>query len=240
MIKADQPTIFDSSLIAAVSSTDDGNMKFGVGEPEEVLVNRRRFLEEAGLDINHTTNVVITYETEDFAKYRVVRADEKGDGMTSTATLGYADALVVDTPGHALFLPIADCVGAILYSPVHKVLMVSHIGRHSAEVEGGRKSVEYLKAHYGIAPEELQVWLSPAVGSDSYPLHRFEGRSLHNVIVSQLVESGVRRDAIEVSEIDTSTSKNYFSYSQFLKGNETIPGRFAVVAMMVEQGEPAA
>jgi len=43
-----------------------------------------------------------------------------------------------------------------------------------------------------------------------------------------------------VSEIDTSTSKNYFSYSQFLKGNETIPGRFAVVAMMVEQGEPAA
>ena len=238
MIAADQPTIFGKSVIAAISSKTDGNMKFGVGDDSEVEVRRRRFLQAAGMDIDRTTLVAITYDTDNFAKYRIVTDAEKKAGMTKQAEVIHADALVTDRPGHALFLPLADCVGAILYDPEHQVLMVSHIGRHSAEIDGARRSVKYLKDNFATRPELLKVWLSPGVGKATYPLHRFGGRGLQEVIMSQLEMAGVNGQNIQKSDIDTAESENYYSHSQYLKGNDD-HGRFAIVAEMRAQGEPA-
>ncbi|MFI5212871.1 MAG: laccase domain-containing protein, partial [Candidatus Saccharimonadales bacterium] len=75
-------------------------------------------------------------------------------------------------------------------------------------------------------------WLSPAVGSASYPLQAFGNRSLHEVIIEQLVQAGIRREKIEVSQIDTAKSNDYFSHSQYLAGQRESDGRFAIVAMM--------
>lgn len=238
MIAADQPTIFKSAVTAAISSKDDGNMKLGIGSSAEVEQNRQRFLQKAGMDISRTTLVSITYDTDNFAKYRIVSADEKAAGMTELSQVEHADALVTDQPLHALFLPLADCVGAIIYDDNNKVLMVSHIGRHSAEIDGARRSVRFLKDHYGSDPMLLKVWLSPGVGKATYPLHRFGGKGLQEVIIDQLHASGVPKENIEQSKIDTASSENYYSYSQYLKGNDS-QGRFAIVAEMRAQGEPA-
>lgn len=240
MIASDQPVIFGADILAAVSSRHDGNMKFGIGEEAEVIQNRRDFLRAAGIDIDHTTLVGITYNTDNFAKYRVVRDDEKLQGMLAMDGIVHADALATDKPNHALFLPLADCVGAILYDPIQRALMVSHIGRHSAEIEGAAKSVAYMGQQFGTRPADLKVWLSPGVGKASYPLHKFDGKSLHEVITEQLQAAGVKASNIEHGNIDTATSDDYYSHSEYLKGND-ISGRFAVVAMMVmpEQGEPA-
>lgn len=239
MIAADQPTIFGSEVIAAVSSVQDGNLKFDVHETDtQVIENRRKFLEKAGLDIAHTTLVSLTYKTDNFAKYRMVEDDDKRDGMTKNSE-NYADALFTIHADHALFLPIADCVGVILHDSKQKLLMVSHVGRHSAEIEGALKSVQFMEAHGGRAAN-INVWLSPAVGKATYPLHAYEGKSLHEVITQQLQKAGVRNENIEVSNVDTASDENYYSHSQFLKGAEAKPGRFAIVAMMSAQGEPAA
>ena len=238
MIASDQPTIFGSAVAAAISSKADGNMKFGIGDDAEVEANRRKFLQAAGLDIERTTLVSITYDTEDFAKYRIVTEAEKATGMVEKSGAVHADALVTDQPGHALFLPLADCVGVILYDPEHRVLMVSHIGRHSAEIDGARRSVKYLKDNFAVKPELLKVWLSPGVGKATYPLHRFGGRGLQEVIMSQLEMAGVKVGSIQKSDIDTAASENYYSHSQYLKGNDDY-GRFAIVAEMRAQGEPA-
>lgn len=239
MIQKDQPTIFGPVLIAGVSSIDDGNMKFGVGDESNVTENRRHFLNEFGIDPSHTTRVTITYDTDDFAKYRIVTHHDKAVGMYDNDVVDYADALVVDRPNHALFLPIADCVGVILYDPSKQVLMVSHLGRHSVEVDGATKSVQYLVDHYGCDPAEVLVWLSPAVGGVTYPLKKFDGRSLHHVIKMQLAAVGISDSHIEASTVDTAHDANYFSHSEFLKDASNPAGRFAVVAMMVAQGEPA-
>lgn len=238
MITVDQPTIFGPAVIAAISSKSDGNMKFGIGSDTEVEANRRKFLHAAGLDIERTTLVSITYDTDDFAKYRIVTESEKQAGMLEGTKVVHADALVTDQPGHALFLPLADCVGVILYDPEHEVLMVSHIGRHSAEIDGARRSVKYLLSQFNSDPAGLKVWLSPGVGKATYPLHRFGGRGLQEVIMGQLQKAGVKPENIEVSGIDTAESDNYYSHSQFLKGNDD-HGRFAIVAEMCAQGEPA-
>jgi copper oxidase (laccase) domain-containing protein len=238
MIKSDQPTIFGNAVTAAISSVHDGNMKFGIGSSAEVEENRREFLRAAGLDIARTTLVSITYDTDDFAKYRIVADSEKQAGMTGEVTAAHADALVTSQPGHALFLPLADCIGVILYDPKNRVLMVSHVGRHSAEIDGARRSVKYLKDVFSSDPGELKVWLSPGVGKATYPLHRFGGKGLQEVILDQLHASGVAAANIETASIDTAESDDYYSHSQHLKGNGQ-PGRFAIVAEMRGQGEPA-
>lgn len=238
MIAADQPTIFGPAVIAAISSKSDSNMKFGIGTDAETEKNRREFLQSAGLDIASTTLVSITYDTDDFAKYRTVSEGEKGAGMLVGSEAAYTDALVADRPGHALFLPLADCVGVVLYDPIHDVLMVSHVGRHSAEIDGARRSVKHLSNQFSTDPAELKVWLSPGVGKATYPLHRFGGRGLQEVITSQLQMAGVKKENIEASGIDTAESAEYYSHSQYLKGNDDY-GRFAIVAEMRVQGEPA-
>ncbi len=239
MIGAHQPTIFGKDVLAGISSKKDGNMKFGILDDQTTVRNRQSFLGNVGITLEQTTLVSMTYTTPDFAKYRIVTAEDKSMGMMSPETGEYADALVVTEPNHALFLPLADCVGAILYDPVHHVLMVSHLGRHNIEQDGARKSVQYLLEQFGTTPSHLKVWLSPGVGKDSYPLHAYDGRSLHDVITDHLIESGVARDAIENGVIDTATHEDYYSHSEYLKKNETEPGRFAIVAMMTMQGEPA-
>jgi copper oxidase (laccase) domain-containing protein len=239
MIVSHQPTLFGSSVIAAISSRQNGNMKFGLGDDEKTQQDRLSFLSDVGIDIAQTTLVGITYATDDFTKYRTVEADDKGRGMTSGEALERADALVTNTPDHALFLPLADCVGAILYDEDAHVLMVSHLGRHSIEQEGALKSVQYLVDHFGVDSARLKVWLSPGVGKESYPLHNFEGKGLHEVIEAQLARAGVIETNIENACIDTAKDVQYFSHSEYLKGNETDSGRFAIVAMMTTQGEPA-
>lgn len=238
MIAADQPTIFGEGVIAAISSKKNGNMKFGIAKDVETLKNREEFLQSVGISIDHTSLVGITYDTDDFTKYRIATHKDKTVGMHVANVTEHADALVVDQPNHALFLPLADCIGAILYDPTHHVLMVSHLGRHSVEQEGAEKSVEYLEAHYGSQPNDIKVWLSPGVGKASYPLYAFEGKSLHEVITLQLLARGLDEHNIQVSDIDTATSDDYYSHSEFLKAND-VPGRFAIVAMMSVQGEPA-
>lgn len=195
-------------------------------------------MEKAGIDIRHTSLVGITYDTNDYAKYRIATVHDKGVGMQKNDVQQYADALVVRDVGHALFLPVADCAGVILYDPRNEVLMVSHIGRHSAEQDGARRGVAYLRQTCGTDPGDLLVWVGPSVGGVTYPLTAFSGKSLREVILDQLQSAGVAADAIEVSSVDTAHDENYFSHSQFLKGSET-PGRFAIVAQMRGQGEPA-
>jgi copper oxidase (laccase) domain-containing protein len=240
MIVAHQPTIFGSRLRAGISSKANGNMKFGGTDNANTIKNREAFLSNIGIPIEYTTVVSVTYDTDDFAKYRIVTDDEKGKEMKQRGEVAHADALVTFSPNHALFLPLADCVGAIIYDEVHGALMVSHLGRHSVEIDGAKKSVEYLQNVASSDPASLKVWLSPGVGSATYPLNTFNGQSLHEVIIRQLQKAGVKQENIENADIDTAKDDAYYSHSEFLKGNDTDAGRFAIVAMMMgEQGEPA-
>ncbi len=236
MIAADQPTIFGTKVLAVLSSKVDGNLKFGLGDDARALANRKDFLDKIGVDINHTSLVGITYDTDDFTKYRIATVEDKSVGMLEKDMTRYVDALVVREPGHALFLPLADCAGVVSHDPKNGILMVSHLGRHSVEQGGAATSVEYLKETCDADPSNLLVWISPSVGKATYPLHAYGGKSLQEVIVEQLQEAGVEKSHIEVSSVDTAHDANYYSHSEFLKGNQTEAGRFAVVAEMLRAG----
>ena len=216
-----------------VSTMADGPMKLPDAGASfaELLPARGRFLHEHGLSPDQTTLLNLNYEGSDYCRYSLVNQSHQGDGITRPSTLT-ADALVTTTLNHALFLPLADCVGAVLHDPTTNTLMISHLGRHSLEQQGGTASVKYLANQYNVNPTNLTAWLSPAAGKNYYPLYRFNNRSLHEVAIEQLATGGVRREAIIASPTDSAADSRYFSHSQFLKGNRKSDGRFAIVAVM--------
>lgn len=218
-------------MIVATSTVDDGSMKSSDKNFETVLPTRTAFLAKHGIDADDTTLVHLTYETTDFCRYITADDSLKGDGITRQPSIE-ADAIATTSSGHALFLPLADCIAAVVHDPTLGVLMVSHLGRHNLEQTGGTKSINYLANNHGCDPKNLTVWLSPAAGKGNYPLFGFDNRSLHDVAMEQLRAAGVPSANITASPIDTTTNAEYFSHSQFLAGNRPTDGRHAVVAVM--------
>lgn len=215
----------------AVSTIADGTMANRHNPTDPVKqANREYWLASLHISVDHTTLVQMAYDRPDYCRYRTVGPAEYGAGMRGDTT-ETADALVTTTPGQALFLPLADCIGAVLYDAVHGVLMLSHLGRHNLEQHGALRSVEYLQQHFTTDPSALRVWLSPAVGKGSYQIFSLDNKGLKEAAHEQLAIAGVPAKAITDYDFDTAAHPDYFSHSQFLKG-EGPDGRFAVVAMM--------
>lgn len=217
----------------AVSTVADGTMlDKSYLESPEVIANRERWLAKQGITLDNTVRVQVSYDHgANFCRYREVGGDDKGAAMRG-GTPAVDDALITTTPGQALFLPIADCIAATLYDPVHQVLMLSHLGRHSLEQNGGYASVMHLQEYYGSKPEDLQIWLSPAVGKETYPIYTLNNQGLKEALYAQCAAVGVRRENIRDDVTDTVTNPDYYSHSAFLRGDKATDGRFAMVAVM--------
>lgn len=225
MIASDQPTIFpDNRLTVCLSDVQDGSITIRQSD------NRDGFIRAAGGDPERTEFIYVTYgDNQNYLRYRAVRSDMAGQASSEVEP---ADGLATDEAGLAILLPLADCCGVVLYDPEHQVLMVSHLGRHSVEQFGAKKSVEFLAGKYGSDPAKLLAWLSPAVGRASYPVVARGGRGLQELIVDDLLVAGVPEGNIEVSSIDTATSDSYFSHSEFLAGRRSLSGRYAIFALL--------
>lgn len=224
MIIADQPTIFPSNLQVVVSSVSDGSMKDGVDlMTPDAIRNREVFLHSVGMSPARAAVFYADYQTDDFCHYEVA----------TSGLMPGVDGVLTQQSGQPILLSIADCVATVLYDSVHQAVMISHLGRHSTEQFGGRKSVEYMTQTHGTSPKDLLVWLGPSPNGEDYPLRAFDGRSFTDVLAEQLKDAGVIAENIEVSLVDTSTNRNYFSHSQFLKGQQVTDGRYAVAAMII-------
>jgi len=221
-------------IVVAQSTVADGSM-LKRGEPSDttVIENRRRFLDTHGITLDQTTRLAVSYEKTSFCEYFQVNESHKKENMSKKSKF-LADALVVTGPNHALFLPVADCIGTVLFDPEHNVLMVSHLGRHSLEQHGGQKSVEYLQEHFNTNPAKLQVWLTAAPNKEVFPIWALDNKGMKEVTFEQLKKAGVRSGLIHDNPADTATDLNYFSYSDYLKGHRSDDGDHCIVAMMVK------
>lgn len=222
------------NLTVLTSKVSDGSM-LNRDNPTDstVIENRRAFMEAHGISLDQTTRVEVTFDfdTNNFCRYDEVTKEMMADGMYKPSSTPH-DALVTTEPDHALFLPVADCVGATFYDPVHHVLGLAHLGRHSLEQQGGTKFVEYLKSHYDSDPKEMKVWLGPAPGKDAYPIWALDNKGMKEVTFEQLHAAGILDDNIIDNPAETDKDQDYFSYSEFLKGHRESDGDYAIVAIM--------
>jgi len=219
-------------LIVDISEVKDGNMAFRQGNiTEDIIANRLTFLSKNGIIIEQATRLGVTYDGDDYCRYIEVSEDQKGKGMQDF-NAPIADAIVTRITNHALFLPLGDCIGAVIFDPLKQILMMTHLGRHSIEQNGGYKSVRFLVDHYGCDSNDLLVWLSPSPGQENYPVYAFDNRALKDIAFEQLFAAGIIKENITDNPADTAKDARYFSYSEFLKGNTSVNGRYAIVAMI--------
>mgnify|MGYP003296579060 CR=1 FL=1 len=218
-----------------MSTMADGSMSKAVGAMEK-KANRTRFLATHGLTPDQTILVHLTYDSDDYCRYVTVGAEQAGDGITQEPSF-ITDALFTAEKNVVFMLPIADCIGAVIYDPVKQVIGLAHLGRHNLEQHGGTALINYMTTEFGVSPSTIQVWLSPAAGRGNYPLHSFDNRSLHEVALEQLMAASVNIENITVDTRDTTTNPGLFSHSEFLKGNRPSDGRQAVICMVKPSGE---
>jgi copper oxidase (laccase) domain-containing protein len=228
------------NIIVAISTVKDGSMYNRHDHLDSnVIHNREVFLKTLGIEVNQTTRVSVNAnerakdETEDFCHYREIGNADKGAGMRDGQVF-VADALITTDVDHAIMLPVADCTGTVIYDPVKRVLMVSHLGRHSLAKHGGEKSVQYLVDHYASDPTTLLVWLTPAPGKDTFPIWALDNQGAKEATLEQLMSAGVKKENITDNPADTTKDPNYYSYSEFLKGNRDEDADYAIVAMMTD------
>lgn len=220
----------DNRVLIAMSGMRDGSMSHGVDDSTR-RNNRQRFLAQHGLSLDQSILVHLKYEGDDYCRYYEVATEHAGDGMAFESSI-VADALFTRNKRVALFLPLADCIGAVLYDTRQQILGVAHLGRHNLVQAGGAKMIEFMTSEFESKPADITVWLSPAAGRENYPLHDFNNRSLHEVSLAQLEQAGVPVANIEFDIRDTTLDPALFSHSEFLKGNRQTDGRQAIVAMI--------
>lgn len=220
------------SIVVAISTVADGSMlRRGYPSDTEVIKNRTLFLKTLGIQSAQTTRLKLSFETSDFCRYAEVASIHKGDGMDGDFDTPL-DAIVTTKLNHALFLPIADCVGAVFYDPIHQILGLAHLGRHSLEQRGGEKFVMFLQDHYHCHPKDIKVWLSPAPGKDIYPIWALDNKGMKEVTFEQLYAAGILDENITDNPAETDKDHSYFSYSEFLKSHRDTDGDHAIVAIM--------
>ena len=240
MIKADQPRCFPLNVLVAVSSRQDGSVldrTVNDRHASDIVTNRKNFCKEAGIAYENCVYQIISYEpTATFDAIKEVDTPNT-DGVT-------ADVLYTETSGVGLFLPIADCVPAVIYDAKRCSLAVAHLGRHASIAQTMTKTINYF-TQKGSDAADLVIWMGPSVSKEDYVLEYFHHTSddgwsdyaydsregihldLAGFNKNLAMLAGVEESNIFTSRVNTARSDNYFSHSQ---GDAN--GRFAVVATM--------
>ncbi len=233
-------------LVHGFSSLEDGNMSFLWGEENEVLRNRGDYLQKLSVDPK---------------KCAVMSVWDEGviEEATCDTPMGIgkhestkADALITREKGVALFLLTADCLPIILYDPVVKVIALVHAGWKSTDAKLCKRVVEMLGKRCESNPVNVIVGIGPGIRKESYVftkntreysnewspfLSYVPGGGVAVDIVGynmkQLIDAGIPRGNMEVSDIDTGEDKQFFSHHRSQRTGEK-EGRFATVVTMKE------
>jgi copper oxidase (laccase) domain-containing protein len=196
-----------------------------------VIRNREALLQKYSLTPENTVRLRVHFETEDFCRYKLVSAKHSGQGMVDDNVVP-ADALITTEPNLALLLPVADCIGAVIYDETKSVLALAHLGRHSLEQYGGKKIIEHLVENFSVNIEDLHIWMTPAAGKEVYPIWKLDNKGMKEAAHEQFASAGIKQTQITDDATETTTSSDYFSYSDYLKGNRASDGDHAILAVM--------
>ncbi|MDR3072642.1 MAG: laccase domain-containing protein [Clostridiales Family XIII bacterium] len=220
---------FDEHVKIFLTDKADGNMKnpkLDRWVTPSINENRLTLFSAAGLTEEDIALIKVDYSRDDFAVYRWI--EEKSDALVDiqVQNLVPSDGLATRCSGVGIFLPLADCMGAVIYDTKENILMVVHSGRHNLEQEGLSKAVQFLQ-RFGSRSENLIVWLSPSAGRGNYPVLSMGNRSLEEIGRAQLMEAGVTE--IFSENIDTTMDERYFSHS-----SGDTEARFAILAILAD------
>jgi len=179
------------------------------------LANRQRLLLELGLDQRELFTVTQRHSDT------VVDAD-------SQPTKSPGDAIIALESNAVIAVGVADCPAVLLYDPATGARAAVHSGWRGTEKNIVTKTVSKLTRGYGVEPQNLWAWISPAAQQRSYEVEKdvaclFDGKYLQQkndvkslldvqrAVYDQLIECGLTEKHIERNTQDTITGERFHS-----------------------------
>jgi copper oxidase (laccase) domain-containing protein len=204
----------------------DGNMHFGLGSKEEVLLNRRTAADEHGFSmftsigknlVAHGFSPKLVHGDGVIVIHREDSRHFDGSGILHPPTVK-GDAVITDAINFPILLTGADCFLAILYDSGKNVLAVFHSGRSGTLLNIAGKTVAEMQAQFDCSVSDIVARLSPGICGKCYRLNsldplllekypervnNFSGElslDLRGIILRQLLETGVQTKFIVNSD----------------------------------------
>lgn len=213
----------------AISDISDGNMRFFGRDETEIIKNQEKLGETSGLTGEKIARIRTIYgNRKDFTEFYEItdRNLSQYAIINSEEQIPVSDGLITKYPNVGILLPLADCLGIVVYDEEHRVIGLLHSGRQNIEQYGPKKFIEYFVKVSNSNPEKLKVYFSPyALG---YEMYKFNNKLLSEVTREQLTEAGILLENIIDNEVDTVNNANLPSYSS---GDKT--QRFAILVKQV-------
>ena len=219
--------LFNEKVEVGISDLKDGNMRFFEGGDEKEIINNQSELgRKIGLEPDYIARINTIYkDRKNFTDYFEV--DEKNIEefciKNSEFKIPASDGLVTKSKNIGILLPLADCLGVVVFDKRQNIFGVLHAGRHNVEQDGPRKFIDFLKEKFKSDSKDLFLYFSPC--AQNYCVFALNNRKLLDIAKEQFVNAGVLEENVISSGIDTVSNDDFPSNSS---GDKKM--RFAIVA----------
>ena len=206
------------------------NVSYGVGDNDSIVVGNREIVKK-NLGIKNLVSAKQVHGSRIVVVDRVIREDTELDGY---------DGLVTNQPGLGLMIQQADCQAVLLFDPVRNVVSELHNGWRGSVSNIISKGFGRMVSAFGCNPGDMVAAISPSLGpccgefvnfKKELPTHfsRYMGKPNHfdfwRISERQLMDCGLQRNRIWISNICTCCHDDYFSYRQATKAGSPDTGR---------------
>lgn len=218
--------LFDGKVEVGISEISDGNMRFfGDGNENEIIENQKELGKTLDLSGDKIARIRTIYsDRKNFTGYHEITDKNLLEYaiVNSEKQIPVSDGLTTKCSSIGILLPLADCLGIVVFDEEHQATGLLHSGRQNVEQYGPKKFVKYFVKNYGSNPEKLKVYFSPH--ALYYQIYKIDNKILAEAAKEQLIEAGVLLENIVDYKIDTVNNANLPSHSS---GDTT--QRFAIV-----------
>lgn len=148
-------------------------------------------------------------------------------------TIEDCDALITNQKDVVLTILTADCVPILLFDPIHNIIAAVHAGWKGSKLMIVKKTIDKMSQVFGSKPKDIIAGIGPSIGICCYEVDKDVAQhfrhiphayipkqkkymlNLPYINQQQLIQSGVKEEHIEMSNICTSCKVDrFFSYRQ--------------------------
>lgn len=219
--------LFGGKVEVGISGINDGNMRFfGDGDELDVIKKQKELGNLIGS--NDIVRIRTIYgERKYFTEYVEITRENLPEYSinNSEKEIPVSDGLVTRKKEVGILLPLADCIGAVIFDEKQKIVGLLHAGRQNVEQDGPRKLIEYFINHFKSSASDLKIYFSPY--ALNYRIFKLD-KNLGEAAKEQFINAGISPDNIIDPKIDTVKSNNFPSHS-----SDDTTKRFAIVVKLV-------
>jgi YfiH family protein len=199
------------------------------GEDEKTIISNRDLVAKK-LHTTDTLHFIVANQTHSDHIHIVTEEKTKGWKSLSDA-IEDCDALITDRPHVMLTILTADCVPILLYDKKNHVIAAIHAGWKGTRAQITSKTITKMKETFNTHAEDIMAAIAPSIGQCCYEVgeevaqHFFDTPQgfrqvqekymldLPQINKIQLLQSGLKEEYIEMSNICTACEvEHFFSY----------------------------